>query len=381
MDHEMRYRQLDALRGIAAFTVVLAHFSQLPDLEILRRFPLNLLIHGHEAVILFFTLSGFVLTLQIYGSRKLSFGEFMIRRICRIYLPYLGAVIFAYVAYVYCYHGTVSWAGEWLNGLWPPTLANFSLAQHLLFVLPFDSSRLDPIIWSLVYEMRISLLFMPVVFIVFSVPAWQAIGGAAVLSLAAGIYAALTHHSLWEAGGNAEWLPTLHYLLMFVTGAVLARYRREIVTWLRQFGRAAVLLPSGSLVLYIVSVRLAVHFPQIFFQAYLFDWLVMIAVCGIIASAVALPGFARILETGPLPFLGKISYSLYLFHAVVLFAVVHLLGNRLGAPLTLVIAAVLIVPVSYASYVLVEHPGMRLGSRLSRKLVSKTIPPAIATSD
>ena len=380
MDQEKRYRQLDALRGLAALTVVLSHFALLPPPEALRHFPWRLLCGGREAVILFFTLSGFVLTLQINGSHKLSFGEFVIRRICRIYLPYLGAVAFAYVCYVSCYRGSVNWAGDWFNGLWPPTLANVSLAQHLLFVLPFETWRLDPIIWSLVYEMRISLLFMPVVFIVFSVPAWQAIAGAASISIATCIYAALTHRSLLEASGNAEWLPTLHYLLMFVTGAVLARNRNEIVSRLRKMRSAAVVLPAGSLVLYLAASRLAI-FPSAVARVYLFDWLVMIAVSGIIAGAIALPGFARLLESRPLLFLGKISYSLYLYHAVVLFAVVHLLGNRQGATFTLALTALLIVPVSYASYALVEYPGMRLGSRLSRKLVSKAIPHTVATSE
>lgn len=380
MDQEKRYRQLDALRGLAAFTVVMAHFSLLPPLEAWRQVPWRLLCAGHEAVILFFTLSGFVLTLQIHGSRKLSFSEFAIRRICRIYLPYLGAVAFAWVCYMGCYYGTVDWAGDWFNALWPATLTNVTLIQHLLFVLPFETWRLDPIIWSLVYEMRISLLFIPVVFIVFSVPAWQAIGAAASLSLATCIYAVLTHRSLIQASTSAEWLPTLHYLLMFVVGAVMARHRDEIVSRLREHGSTAVLLLAGSLVLYLAASRLAM-LPSAFVGPYLFDWLVVIAVSSIIAGAIALPGFARLLETPPLPFLGKISYSLYLYHAVVLFAVVHLLGNRLGAVLTLGIVAVLIAPVTYTGYILVEYPAMRLGSRLSRKLVSKAIPHGIARSD
>jgi peptidoglycan/LPS O-acetylase OafA/YrhL len=380
MNQDKRYKQLDALRGLAAFTVVLSHFALLTPPAFLRHLPWRMLCGGREAVILFFTLSGFVLALQIYGTRRLSFGEFVIRRICRIYLPYVAAVAFAYVCYTYCYRGDVPWAGEWFNLLWPSSLANVSLAQHLLFVLPFETYHLDPIIWSLVYEMRISLLFMPIVFFVFSVPAWQALGAAASLSIAACIYAAQTNHPLLQASGDAEWLPTLHYLLMFVTGAVLARHRDAIASWLSSKRGAAWLLPAGSLVLYEVAGRLAILSSAVA-RVYLFDWLIMLSVCGIIASAFALPRFARLLELPPLPFLGKISYSLYLYHAIVLFAVVHLVGNRLGAPLTLAIVAVLIVPVSYVGYVLVEHPGMRLGSRLSRKLVARAMPRNVAASE
>lgn len=373
MDHDKRLKQLDALRGLAAFTVVLSHFALLPPPEFLRHLPLRLLCGGREAVILFFTLSGFVLTLQICGSRRLSFSEFMIRRICRIYLPYVAAVAFAYVCYTYCYRGDVAWAGQWFNELWPASLANVSLVQHLMFVLPFETYHLDPIIWSLVYEMRISLLFMPVVFFVFRVPAWQSIGAAASLSIAMCIYAVQTDHPLLQASGDAEWLPTLHYLLMFVTGALLARHREGIAQWLRSNRRAALMLPAASLVLYVAAGRLAI-LPSAVARIYLFDWLVMLAVCGIIACAISLPRFAGLFEIWPLPFLGKISYSLYLYHAIVLFAIVHLLGNRFSAPFTLLIVAALIVPVSYLGYVLVERPGMRLGSRLSRMFSARLMP-------
>lgn len=380
MDQDKRYGQLDALRGLAALTVVLSHFALLAPSELLRRLPWRLFGGGREAVILFFTLSGFVLTLQIYGRRRLTFSEFVIRRICRIYLPYLGAVAFAFVCYTLCYRGTVPWAGKWFNDVWPSTLANVSLAQHVLFVLPFETYRLDPIIWSLVYEMRISLLFMPVVFIVFSVPAWQAIGGAAALSVAVCIYAAQTNHPLLQASGNAEWLPTLHYLLMFVTGAVLARHRDSIAQWLRKTRGAGVILLAGSLVLYEVAGRLAV-LPWAEARVYLFDWLVMLAVCGIIACAIALPWFSRLLQIPPLSFLGKISYSLYLYHAIVLFALIHLVGNRLGVVPSLALVAALIVPVSHLGYVLVERPGMRLGSRLSRRFIARAMPRNVAASD
>src|SRR4051812_48108680 len=74
-----RYQQLDALRGLAALTVVMQHFlSVLPSIDghsdnawvnLWKYSPLHITWAGYEAVIFFFILSGFVLSLPFYGER------------------------------------------------------------------------------------------------------------------------------------------------------------------------------------------------------------------------------------------------------------------------------------------------------------------------
>jgi peptidoglycan/LPS O-acetylase OafA/YrhL len=375
MDREKRYAQLDALRGLAAMTVVFSHFTLLTPMLGLRHTPLRLLCGGHEAVILFFALSGFVLTLQIGGVRKLGYGEYAVRRIFRIYLPYAGAVAVAYACYVFSYGGVVNWAGPWFNSGWQPTFANADLVRHLLFVFPFESDRLDPVVWSLVYEMRISLIFMPIVLAVYHFPTWWSLLGAATLSLVICAYAVHTNHPVIQASVSTEWLPTLHYLLMFVAGAAVAKHRGDIcvrLTGTSAATRLGAIALAASLVLY-VTARPISFLASGVLSDYLFDWIVLVAVIGIIACAVAVAPFARLLLMPPLPFIGKISYSLYLFHAIVLLTVVHVVGGRFGPTLSLVLAAFLIVPVSYVGYVCLERPGMLLGSLLVRKFSARRV--------
>jgi peptidoglycan/LPS O-acetylase OafA/YrhL len=93
-----RFHELDSLRGVAALTVVFHHFSRIcPEsfTHLLIRTPLRLLVAGHQAVILFFLLSGFVLTLPYKKKTRLSYAPFLLKRVCRIYLPYLGALSLA----------------------------------------------------------------------------------------------------------------------------------------------------------------------------------------------------------------------------------------------------------------------------------------------
>lgn len=72
-----RIGQLDSIRGIAAFCVLFSHlYSVLKGVLpttisfLFTLTPFKLFIAGHSAVILFFVLSGFVLSIPILEKRK-----------------------------------------------------------------------------------------------------------------------------------------------------------------------------------------------------------------------------------------------------------------------------------------------------------------------
>ena len=74
--------QLDSLRGLAAGAVVLHHWNIIWGLSgapklgqaALQIFPLKLLTTGHSSVVMFFVLSGFVLSLPQVRGRKVDQG-------------------------------------------------------------------------------------------------------------------------------------------------------------------------------------------------------------------------------------------------------------------------------------------------------------------
>jgi peptidoglycan/LPS O-acetylase OafA/YrhL len=86
-----RIGSLDALRGVAALAVVIGHALPmgLPQVP-----PVVAVALGRVSVIAFFVLSGFVLSLPYFDGRPLPYPAFVVRRLCRIYLPY-AAVMFA----------------------------------------------------------------------------------------------------------------------------------------------------------------------------------------------------------------------------------------------------------------------------------------------
>ncbi|WP_250502586.1 acyltransferase [Caballeronia sp. AZ7_KS35] len=362
-----RYHQLDSLRGIAALTVVFSHYSQITLTHWLQHVPWRAIAEGHSAVILFFALSGFALAMQITGDSRPGFAEFIVKRVCRIYIPYLIAVLAAYTAYCLLYRSNLSWTGEWVNQAWHAGIDRHDLLDHLYFVIPFSNSTLDPVLWSLVYEMRISLIFPILVVVVFATPVWFSVALSMCFSLAAFGYYHHLQRTLLDASIQGEWMPTIHYMSMFVLGALIARYREAISSKLGAYSPrtlfGALLI---CLALYVLVGSITRHsISNDVLRSFADDWIILPAVTGILVLAIALRPFAAFLTARPLIFLGEISFSLYLLHCIVLLGVLHYFGETYQG-MSLIIAAVLILPVSIAGYYAVEKPSIRLGRYLTR---------------
>jgi peptidoglycan/LPS O-acetylase OafA/YrhL len=95
-----RFEELDSLRGLAALAVFFGHmylvFNENLISKLLFEFgPLRIAVAGSEAVTFFFVLSGFVLSLPFYSNRQPNYRHFVIRRVCRIYIPYIIAILVA----------------------------------------------------------------------------------------------------------------------------------------------------------------------------------------------------------------------------------------------------------------------------------------------
>src|SRR5581483_3386996 len=70
--------------------------------------------------------------------------------------------------------------------------------------------------------------------------------------------------------------------------------------------------------------------------AVVLDWAVALGAGFVLLLAIASPGVATILTRRPLLWLGKISYSLYLTHILVLLTVLHLAAGVVPLPVALI---------------------------------------------
>lgn len=358
-----RYPELDALRGIAAFVVLCRHFANsVPDQwltfrHLLFRTPLRLVVAAHEAVLLFFLLSGFVLSVPFCQARQPYFA-FLAKRTCRIYLPYLAALAIAVTAAAF-FHGPLPGLSGWAQTVWPAPVSATLVLQHVLFLGRYQVDQFNPAFWSLVYEMRISLIF-PLIFLAagrFRLR-WG-LGAAFAISV---LVWALRPGGYWEI----PWSLTLHYAGIFYVGSYMAQNVdrwRPAISNLRPLSFAALTVLAVALIAVGQGTPyLIAHFDPIT------DWPPVVGCAWIMMAALSRPRLGSFLNFGLPQFGGRISYSLYLIHIVVLFIVLHLLSTRL--PFAAMFAIVVAGSLACASllYWLVEKPAIDLGRKAAARL-------------
>jgi peptidoglycan/LPS O-acetylase OafA/YrhL len=373
-----RYEELDSLRGLAALAVMVGHFLMVftpivqntsdlgfwdYPLNLLKYTPLHAIWGGHEAVIMFFLLSGFVLSLPFFSNRQQNYTKYVIKRICRIYIPFLVALIIAILMREAVYVSKLSDLTSYYNNLWvvPPDMS--SIIHHLLFIGNYNTTRYDPILWTLVHEMRISLLFP---FIMFTIVkgGWKfGLPLAIVLS-----YGAAIMLENIETRFMTNFVVSLHYASFFIVGALLAKYQKELrAAFSKLNGWWTALLLIAALCFYSFKW---IGYGEDFHDRFMphgGDWMTAAGASIFIIAALSSVRLSRQLQRKPLLFLGKISYSLYLYHMIVLLSLIHLLNGELDAPFIVMLAFVASFGAGALSYYFIELPSIRLGRWLTSR--------------
>jgi peptidoglycan/LPS O-acetylase OafA/YrhL len=366
-----RYPGLDGLRGLAALSVFFGHALDLwregtvPAAVVDS--PLHLVWDGTAAVDLFFVLSGFVLALPFVGAgaQRPGWTRFAIRRVFRIFPAYWASLALAlWFRSLYAPAGLAG-LSAWIGHFWAAPLGAGELARHALLIGPsFDTSTLDPVVWSLVVEMRMSLLFPLVVWGLAGVRTWR--GGTAALALSLAI----------ALGAPRLGVHTFTFLPLFVLGAVLATLRRPLFASAARLPHPAVLaVAAAALLLY--DVRFALFGFR--FDYYAADLVIGVGGAALLVLAAARPGWQRALSSRPIALLGRVSYSFYLIHLPVLIVLTSWL-HRAGVPAALCALAALVASLALAWLLLhaVEQPFQGWGRALARPRPTRARAPLAA---
>lgn len=356
----MRIKSLDSLRGIAALLVVFHHCfltipaaQRQPIIDVAGLTPLRILLLGRPAVIFFFVLSGFVLAIPYLAGRELGYGQFILKRICRIYLPLVAAILLSAALYLAVTPAVVSGASGWFNDeSWIEQPSVAVLLKHALMTGHADDARLDNVIWSLIYELRISLIFPLLTFVGRRRPVLAAF-------LALGIYAAVKPAlnllgigplPYYSGSLLAGIVITIHFVPCFLVGIAVASCMGAI----RDLGDR---LPRSAHALLWFSAVGALMIES--------DFVNTAGAALMIALALGSEKASRSLSRpGPI-WLGRISYSLYLVHLPILLAVTHLLGDMLPIWTILALVPPLALLVAHLFHYFIEVPSMALGKRLT----------------
>jgi peptidoglycan/LPS O-acetylase OafA/YrhL len=335
-----RIDSLDGLRGIAALGVVVAHalpvgLPQVPDVIAIAM--------GRACVIAFFVLSGFVLSLPYFEGRPLAYPAFVIRRICRIYLPYACVMLVAAVLFY-----TV-W-GQGAHHDFYEVVSGATLLHSALMLGTTHGLSLDPPTWSLVVEMRYSLLFPLLVLAMVRIPRAAmilTIAGALALYIVP-VQLNFNWYELYDPIGMKTFVGSLatttYYAPMFLGGILLAKHAGAMPDLIRRHG--PLLWAAAIACLAIGAFR---------------DPVIGVAAVLLVALVPHTPPVARALTWKPVLWLGRVSYSLYLVHLVILLGLLRSMSNPL-------LAALLVLPLSLIAaevfHRYVEVPSNKLGARI-----------------
>jgi peptidoglycan/LPS O-acetylase OafA/YrhL len=336
---------LDALRGIAACTVVFGHTIGYPQL-------------GSMAVSVFFVLSGFLITWLLLreseSTDRVSLRNFYLRRTLRIfpacYVFWIVCVVAAWYRFA-----SFSW-GE-------PIASLFYMGDYYSALSATNVHQIMGITWSLGVEEKFYLLW-PIAFALWFRNPPKLFRFTVFFIAGIWLYRAIA----------ALWFPLpdhyLHYAfesrldtILYGCALALAFKLGKIEPLLRAVDKVKVLPFLLTFVLVKVALlEYHVSLPVFYIFGFpLISLLVMVLLIQFVFLG-ALRGW-RWLDHPSLRFLGRISYSLYLYHIIVIATVEFYFMPALRLRWALPVMYLGSVAVAYTSYRLVEQPFLRLKSR------------------
>jgi peptidoglycan/LPS O-acetylase OafA/YrhL len=365
-----RVQSLDVLRGYAALSVVIAHttiagiYNVEPIWSYLKWTPLRIIWGGHQAVILFFIISGFALSHMYYSRGRGSYPQYAISRLLRLYAPYIASIAIALVFYWIFRSLGFAWDRGWMNTV-NPAITWQILINHVLMIGTYDTGEINPPIWSIVFEMRLSLIFPAIAFLV------NRFGKNSVLAsvLFSILIGAFSFSAVWPTLKVVERdiFMTLHYATFFFVGSWL--YARQTAI------REGVKNLSGARVWWWVAALALYSYP--------FDnpWSTGARIFGDLVIGVGaslMIALSMDLKEGAFfkvgRWLGNISYSLYLNHALVLNLGLIFFFSRFGALAVWLWTLPISILLAFIAHRLVEVPSHQFSRRWGlRKAVSDQI--------
>ena len=353
---------IDAIRGVAIILVIMRHAAQQGTVALSHFFSV-LFSLGASGVQLFFIASAFTL----FRSYKNRFGielhptrNFFIRRFFRIApLYYLAILYFVF----YSVFNVPFWFGK------PPYLSDYNIVSNVFFIHGFSPywinfSNVVPGGWSIAVEMTFYAL-TPFVFskIKNIKHAFVFLCLSLVFKLA--LQEVFLHVPLIPE--TTVWREFLFYyfpsqLPVFGMGIILyyfiydAKSFRGVSKGLKILAVVLILLQAGWTLDFLYINHLIISLGMVWF-------------CWLLSK-----GYLRFVSNSMIQYIGKISFSLYLVHFVVIgwlikFQLIdftsHYLVNYLIRFVVLLLFSMLI---SMLTYRFIEVPFQRLGSRFIKKI-------------
>lgn len=338
---------LDGFRGYAIILVIIGHLYR----DVVRA--------AFFGVTLFFFVSGFLITklliAEFYQKNTISFKNFYLRRVFRLY-PALLFFLIITICFILISGQKIIWA-DIFAGLFYFT--NYYLVFFKPLLASADYPLVSEILWSLSVEEHFYLLFPLIFFLFFSNDNKRLISVLFVL-LVLLLFSRMV--TFFRAANLTEIFRVTYYTthnradsILYGCVSALLIYRHNSRPYIKY-------LSSNRLfVLSVLLVAIIEFVPSQFFQNTIKYSLQGILLAIIVPHFLFLPSNNRIkklLEGKVILFIGRLSYSLYLFHWLAI-KIVNFYG-----PQRPILANLLILILSFilatVSFYFVERPFLTL---------------------
>ncbi|MDD2613903.1 MAG: acyltransferase [Methanosarcina sp.] len=378
---------LDGLRGIAAVNVMIMHFfivflpamiysdrmpSHLGNFEqVFSNTPLGLIGAGNFSVCIFFILSGYVLTQKYFKTKdKNIIISGAVRRYIRLFIPVLAAILLSYLmasAGVFHYYietvtisGNNNYAGYWI---FTPNIAD-AIKQAVWGTFFAGEDTYNPVLWTMTIEFYGSMLVFAMAFLFGQQRArWT-------FYLAAAVFFFNSYYLAFIIGmGLADTLNSK--ISIFKTG------NKIVLGIILISGLFIGSYPVGT----VTNDSLYSFLNNGIFQTPKLTYHILGA--GMILYVLLNSQWLQnIFSSQLLIFLGKISYSLYLIHFLVissftcaLFLFLYQVFPYVVAILiSCIVSVLLLIPLSYLFYRYIDIAGVQLSKRFYNQLVNLARP-------
>ncbi len=322
-------KSADGLRGIASLNVAISHFIAAFVPTLLHHnyptiFPENLnpgiifktlqlpiitlIFNGHFAVLTFFVLSGFVLTIPYFNNNTESLANRLWGRYLRLNIPIAISIAISLLIYKLGWYRNLEVAheinaGKWLSTFMPPGISLIASLKSALFDgILFGMSPLNPPMWTLKIEFLGSIYLLA-------------------------LYLCAPKGRLVFATAIAATLLALIY-------------RQDSIYFITILAGSLLNLVKPGRKIAILCFALGIYFGSFQYKTPFYDFLPRIYwerknfynALGALFLTIGIIGGVgrRFLESRPIQLLGKQSFALYLVHFIILCSLTSSIYLSLG---------------------------------------------------
>ena len=335
-----RLPNLDPLRFFLASFVLLFHLPQLSHNQGLPYFDgLPIFHRGLEAVYMFFVLSGFLIIRLIYRAKlrdAFSIKDFYVRRILRIFPLYYLVLGFGLLFYnVILPFLNIPFE---INYTWKEALFYNVFFLPNVFAKLYEPGGILEILWSIGIEEQFYLVIAPLLFFINVKWIFR------VLSVLLLGYFILYWSDVFEFLRNYTFV----FFYLFSGGIIAILEERKKLEFLKRFVFVPLAICIATFLYFVTDWFL---FEPLWFRA-----LVTCFLFAFFIHSLAFNNRGLVVKTKLLNHFGRISYEIYMFHAIVLNAVVFLfLKVQMLQNLNETLTIFLIHLLTFAGTLLIAH--------------------------